>query len=219
MKKKFVIVLCVVLILTLAASATLFLDRMWGDPALFYAHIEQPVQGETKLVLSANGKQLEPGEDLAVSGSGVIIPMMNGHVTYTDGRWADKDGKVAFEAPTITLSTSNGDEMEDIYYRVEVHFGANATGQPYGQVPEEHCQEIRAALNFGIQETIDSTGSTATELTPLSDVGGFLATDWACLGNLPAGESIDLTLSAWAESVAPADPFCVRLVIATGGEE
>ena len=208
-------ILCVILVLAGAVSATLFIKNVWGETKLFSAFIEQPEEGETRLILSVDGKEIKPGADIGGSG-GVIIPLMNGQVTHTEDGWADKKGKPALTAPTITLFTSNGEGMDGIWYRVEIHPDLDpVSGEPYCEISEESWRKIQESLAFGLASET-KTNSTVTLLGPLSLMDGYLATDWFLLGDLPRNDQFTLDLSVWATLVAPDVPFSVKIVVATG---
>ena len=213
-KKSLMMILCVILVLAGAVSATLFI-KVWGEAKLFSAVIEQPEGGETRLILSVDGKEIKPGADIGGSG-GVIIPLMNGQVTHTEDGWADKKGKSALTAPTITLSTSNGEGMDGIWYRVEIHPDLDpVSGEPYcGEISEESWRKIQESLAFGLASET-KTNSTVALLGPLSLMDGYLVTDWFLLGDLPRNDQFTLDLSVWATLVAPDVPFSVKIVVAT----
>lgn len=208
-RKTITVITAIVLTLALsgAALAGVLLYKQWANPTVFRGHIEQPT-GETKLILTVNGIEIE--EDADLTDGDIVFPLLAGDVaSETAGHWTDENGREAVSTPTMTLSTSNGSRLDGIYCQIQIHAG-----------PAAHVvQGIADAMKFGLDavhciDGVPMYGSCCSfEATALEDC--WMASEWIYVGDLLAGETIQVDLSAWATQVAEGD-FYVEVVFATG---
>ena len=209
MKKTVTVITAIVLALAFsgAALAGVLLYKQWANPTVFRGHIEQPTSTGTRLVLTVNGTEIE--EDADLTDGDIVFPLLAGDVAAEmAGHWTDENGREAVSTPTMTLSTSDGSRLDGIYCQIQIHAG-----------PVAHVvQDIADAMKFGmdVAHCIDGVpmyGSCASFGTTLAD--GWSASEWISLGDLLAGETIQVDLSAWATQVAEGD-FYVEVVFTTG---
>lgn len=209
LKTSISIFISIVLAASIALAAPM-LSRVWADPVLFRAHIEQPTgTNNARLILDVNG--IENPTDL--SDGETAIPILSGNMTRLPGAlWIDENGKHAASTPIMTLRTADGQPLDEkIFVRIKVD-----------PVPGTALSEIAEVLRFSIWARVYEPGSgeyaecgVDNDEILVDVVDGYAISAAYPIARLQQNQRIELTVAAYAVDVADGD-FNISIEIATG---